>query len=1151
VSKAVGGRAGLHIHRSERADLLVAGLARLLAAPPADPFTPDVVAVPSRGVERWIAQSLSASLGAQPGRADGVCAAVAFPSPARLVQDAVAGAVGLDPEADPWDPERLAWHVLAVIDEDASEAWCAPLARHLGLAGDGGDRGRRMAVAQKFAGLFASYASQRPAMVLDWLAGRDTDGHAILGPDHAWQAELWRRVRAAIDVPSPAERTAPACDRLRAGEARIDLPARLSVFGPTRLTTDQIQVLDALAAHREVHLWLPHPSDGLWARVRATAHAGQPAATAPTRLEDPTASLPRHPLLRSLARDARELQLRLATREPATDEHLAPGHGGTTLLAALQRDIAADREPGVDAAAARPPAAGPGGAQPPRDDSVQVHACHGRHRQVEVLREVLLGLLADDPSLELRDIIVMCPDIEAFAPLLGGLFSPAAPDAVAPDLHPGHQLTVRLADRSPRQVNPLLDVAARLLELAGARLTVSEVLDVAALPPVRRRFGFDDDALDRVGTWARETGVRFGLDAASRRGLEHVPQNTWRTGWDRVLLGVAMDEEGPRVWAGTLPLDDVDSSDVALAGTFAEYLDRLGDAVATLGAEQPLTAWVDTLDGAVQSLASVPEGDAWQRSHLHRTLTDALTTAGSHAGTILRSSDVRVLLAAALAPRPSRSNFRTGNLTICTMVPMRSVPHRVVVLLGMDDGVFPRTTHIDGDDVLALRPRIGERDARSEDRQLFLDAILAARDRLVVLHTGADERTGAIRPPAVPLGELLDVLERTRPGARDHVVIRHPLQPFDTRNFTPAAQPFSFDSAALAGSRALTAPRTPRPPFLDAPLPAEPLADLDLEDLIRFLEHPTSWFLRHRLQLPTREEEDDPVETLPVTLDPLESWTVGNGILRACLAGTPLEVAVAAERVRGPVPPGTLGRIELEPIADTVQALLARSAPLRGGTSGHLDVDVTLPGVTLTGTVAGLHGRRLVRVGYSKLSPKHRLRAWVQLLALAAAHPGESWTAHTVGRGEKEGVAVAGLSPVAPETARAVLTTLVDILRRGRCQPLPLAPRTSCAYAAARTTADPAGALRAATTAWTSRSAVDEDTGECADLAHRTVWGEGRVDALLAAAADATLPSPDVARVLRNARPPIPAPRDEPHLFGQLARLVWDPLLLHETVVAR
>lgn len=1132
---------GLHLHRSERADPLVAGLAALLRTPPADPFTPEVVSVPSRGVERWIAQSLAAVLGASPGGTDGVCANVEFPAPARLVARVLAAAGG--GEEDPWDPPRLAWHVLDAMDRDGGEPWCAVLAHHLGA-----DPGRRMAVARKFAALFHAYGQQRPNMLLEWRAGRDTDGHGRqLGPDLVWQAELWRRVRAGIGA-SPAERTGPACAAVRADPALVDLPERLSVFGPTRLTPDQMQVLDAVAGHREVHLWLPHPSAVLWDQVRALA--GPRPASPPDRLDDPTAPLPRHPLLHSLGRDSRELQYRLAgIAAPATDEHLPLELGPPTLLAALQADIAANRPPG-----ATPP---PG---TPADGSIRVHACHGRHRQVEVLREVLLGLLQEDPTLELRDIIVMCPDIEAFAPLLSGSLGLAtAGTADSPTLHPGHQLAVRLADRSPRQVNPLLDVAARLLDLAAARLTVPQVLDLAAAAPVRHRFGFDDATLDLLAVWSRDAGVRYGLDAAARRpwGTDGLRENTWAAGLDRLLTGVALD--GLDLWTGVLPLEDVDSSTVDAAGRFAEFLDRLAGAQCALAGEQPLERWVAALDDAVQGLTS--GGEAWQMAQLQRILADTLAAAGEGAGTVgLRLTDLRALLADALEPRPSRANFRTGKLTVCTLVPMRAVPHRVVVLLGLDDGAFPRSASRDGDDVLGRTPRVGERDARAEDRQLFLDAILAAAQRLVIIRTGADERNGAQVPAAAPLGELLDVLERMQQGAAGRVQVRHPLQPFDARNFTPGelgtpghgggGRPFSHDSSAFAGALALQAERRPPEPFLGAPLPAPANLELDLESLIRFLEHPARQFLTQRLGLTGRAEDVDLIETLPVEVDGLEQWAIGDRLLTAAADGTPLERAVAAEAARGVVPPGRLGRDATDAIAAEVAQLLACCHPARLGAAEQRDCAVDLGGgLELTGTIGALHGDRLVRVMYSRLSAKHRLRAWVQLLALCAAAPGRAWTAETVGR------AAAGRPPVTsrlrgvPEpVALALLRLLAELYRSGLCAPLPFAARTSAEYSAARARGkDPALAVAAAQRVWTAAGGDGREIGECGDEAHQLAWGGGSLEPLLAAAPLPGLVSPAAARLLRDAATPLlPDLTEEPHLFGQVARLVCHPLAARE-----
>ncbi len=1158
----------LRVHRSERADALVEGLAALLRDVPADPFTPEVVAVPTKGVERWITQTLSATLGTGGGGdapTDGVCANVLFPSPGRLVAEALAAGTGVDARDDPWAERRLTWVVLEVVDGCGSEEWCATLGRHLGLPGDPGSQGRRGAVAQKLAGLFTGYAAQRPAMLRDWAAGRDTDGAGgLLEPDLAWQAELWRRVRAAVGADSPAERLGPACRRLVERPEELALPERLSLFGPTRMTTEQLEVLRALAVHREVHLWLPHSSHQLWDRLRDRPRGGlrdglrdgvgdraatEPLGPAvpPPRRHDETADLPVHPLLRSCARDARELQLRLG-EAGAGDEHEA-GDGylpppertdPPTLLAALQRDVVEDREP--TAVALRP-----------GDRSVQVHACHGRQRQVEVLRELLVGMLQDDPSLELRDVVVMCPDIETYAPLVSAAFGdlgalegadPGSPLGRGPE-HPGHRLRVRLADRSLRQTNPVLTVVARLLELADARLTASEVLDLAAMPPVRRRFGLDDDALELAGDWVRRSGVRWGLDADARAPyhLSTLRQNTWRAGLDRILVGAAMDVAGLRTVGLALPLDDVDSSDVDLAGRLAELLDRLAAAVTALRREQPLTAWVEALVTAVRDLTDVAPADEWQLTETRRQLGDSLASAGGRGATVpLRLADVRSLLAHRLRGRPTRANFRTGHLTMCTMLPMRSVPHRVVVLLGLDDGVFPRATRLDGDDVLARTPLVGERDPRAEDRQLFLDAVLAAGERLVVLYTGADERTGAVRPPAVPLGELLDVVRRMSDDASPvcPVLVRHPLQPFDARSFVAGALGdagvLSFDTASYAGAVATRGPRTARGPFLDRPLPAAAPGDVvSLDDLTRFLEHPVRGFLRQRLGLATPGEQEEGDDAIPVEVDPLALWAVGDRILRAGLAGVGRDDAVRAERLRGELPPGPLGDAVVAPVAHEVEVLVDRTAGLRAGGAHAVDVSVDLPdGARVAGTVPGVHDARVVRVEYSRLGARHRLRAWVQLLALVAARPDREWCAATVGRGRDAGRPVmSALTAPAREEARELLAALVLLRRRGLCEPLPLAPKTSCAYAELRGRGSPpAAAMARAAGEWRRERRDGTSYGDFADPEHVRVWGEVGL------------------RDLAASRAPRPAEAfdDEPHLFGQLARQVWSPLLAHEAL---
>ena len=330
--------------------------------------------------------------------------------------------------------------------------------------------------------------------------------------------------------------------RLREGPT--DLPARLSLFGHTRLACTQVQLLDALATHHDLHLWLPHPSNELW-----QALAGRHGAIPPQQHQPPRGQA--IPCWRRLGETCANFSA-ACPRIVRTDEYLPSSFADErpdTLLGWLQSDIAAN--------VVRPQ----GRTLAVDDHSVQIHNCHGPARQVDVLREVLLGLLQDDPTLEPRDILVMCPDIETYAPLIVADFGLGD---VVHGAHPAHRLRVRLADRSLIQTNPLLGVAAQLLALAGSRVTASEVLNFAQAAPVRARFGFTDDDLDDITRWVRQANIRWGFDREHRRPF-HVDfvHNTWRFGIDRVLAGVAMSEDSHAWMGATLPLDDVGSNHVS------------------------------------------------------------------------------------------------------------------------------------------------------------------------------------------------------------------------------------------------------------------------------------------------------------------------------------------------------------------------------------------------------------------------------------------------------------------------------------------------------------------------------------------------------------------------------------------------------------
>ncbi len=1117
----------LQIHRAERADRLVGALGDVLSQPLADPFATEIVSVPTPGVERWLSQRLSGRLGASPGRGDGVCAGVDFPSPRRLIARAVATATSVGVENDPWLPQRAVWPLLRVIDRCRRESWAAVLWSYLGDDPERPGRGgRRWSTARHLAGLFAQYASVRPAMVTSWSLGHDVDANGReLSADRAWQAELWRRLRDELDAPGPAARVAEAVASLRRDPATSDLPARVSLFGATRLDPDHLRVLAALAEHRDVHLWLPHPSPALWAAVAAAPgleHSGV------RRADDDTDWLVHHRLLSYLGRDSRELQRCISAtgavgvdqHHPGT-EHAGPDQQPTTLLQHLQADIAANRPP-------RPVAERP--LWQPADRSISFHASHGPDRQVEVLRELLVGLLADDPTLEPRDIVVMCPDIETFAPLIAAAFGLDTAETEAE--HPGHRLRVRLADRSLRQINPLLALVSRLVALAESRVEASVVLDLCASAPVARKFGFSTDDLERLHDLVSRSGVRWGLDVQHRArfGMGDFGQNTWAAGLDRLLLGVTMDESEQHFIGTALPLDDVDASDVDLVGRLAECLSRMQLITEACSVPRTVSSWVELFKQAIDLLASVAVSDSWQLGHAYAELGGIAESAAAEDETELGLAEISALLVDAFRGRASRANFRTGTLTMCTMLPMRSVPHRVVCLLGVDDGVFPRRARLDGDNIVELEEWVGDRDPRSEDRQLLLDAVMATGDRLLVIYSGRDPRSGADTPPAVPIGELLDAVDltaRTADGAplRSAIITKHPLQPFDLANFIPSVDagrplPFSFDRAALRGIRAASRDRErPAPTFAGTTL--TPLAtdrSVGLADLMRFYNHPLRALLRDRGGLSFWREGDEPDEQIPASLTGLDRWAVGDRLLRLHLQGVDLDTLQAAEWRRGALPPRSLGQQALTSLVTEVAELAAIAQPYLSAPPERREVVAELDPARLTGLVAGLRDAVILRVSFSRVSAKNRLQAWLELLALSATHPEQPWQAVTIGRG---GQSVLG--PVDSGWARMVLADLIELQRVGLASAIPFSAKTSSAYAAVRAGNQAIGpAMRELERSWRD---------DCDELYER-FFGVGASLATLMA-------EPSVPEEERGSLA-------EPSRFGTLARRVFHPMFSAE-----
>ncbi len=1092
----------MRVYRSNRVEVLAEALVELLRRPAGDPMRPETIVVHSQAMERWLAMVLSERLG--------VCANVEFPFPEKVVLSAFAAVLGEPVEGlAAWTPERLQWSVLATLPQHLGEPQFAPLRAWLGDAPADAVERRQIQLAKRIARVFDRYVTFRPDMVRRWDIGQETADEA------GWQPRLWRALRQRLRTPHIADlalRFKSALSRPKPPPLP-DFGPRLCLFAMATLPPFYLDVFGALARHVDTHLFVLAPSEQYWADTRSPGEIA--------RMRHPEHEVEAPPLLAAFGRVARDFQHLLVERlDGVVEDDRFVDPAVPTLLGALQSDVVNLVSRGVPGDRHEPPAD-----IDPADDSLMLHACHGPMRQVEVLRDALLDLFARHPDLEPRDVVVMTPDIESYAPLIEAVFSDGRRGDGDDPGFPA--IPFRIADRTLRRTNPVAEAFLRVLRLAGARLKASEVLDLLAMEPVRDRFRIGVDDLPQIEAWVEAAGIRWGLDPAHRAAHGQPPyaENTWRNGLDRLLLGHAMPGDGRRLYGGVLPHDEIEGSITDLLGRFVDFCETLFGHLTRLPARRTPAAWRDALGGLVADLLRDREGAYAQpvRDTLV-FLADGAEAAGFR-GTLDLDAVMALLQGSLEAPSPIEGFF-SGGVTFCAMVPMRNVPFRVVCLLGMDDGTFPRSSARAAFDLTASAPRVGDRNAREDDRYLFLEALLAARDHVVITYTGRDIRTNEALPPAVPVGELLDAVEagfRLPDGRalKRHLVVEHPLQPFSPRCFgAPAGggripRP-SFDRRFLVAARKLHAPRGTAPAFLGGALPPPDLDVVTLDELVRFFQGPVRFLLRDRLGILLDEADPSREDREPITLDALEAHGIGADLLRLGLDGLAPDAAFVPVRASGRLPPGVPGRLAYDDVVAQARPLVARvDALMAAPRRDPVEVDADVGGLRLVGRVGGLRENGLLAWQYGKARARHRISLWLRHLALRLGDPRFTAPSRLVARGADGGAQTIEVAPVTPAEARSVLGGLVQLYRDGQRAPLPFFPETSLAWAEALRGTDDWGRARAAAErAWLSS---ERTTGEDAD--------------------------PYVRRALG-----VPAPRPyDARAFDELARAVWSAYLDFES----
>lgn len=971
---------------------------------PADPLDFDLVVVPAPAHRRSFSQYL-ANRGAGPQ----LSAGLEFVVMSRLGHRVAAPFVddGSLP-VDGWRPGGLEFGVLEVLADPARQAALAPLQAHLGTPAD--RPGRMQATARRVAGLFRRYARQHPAMVAAWASGDDEgpDRQPLADRDR-WQPALWRGLEELLG-PDPARRREQLLGLL--GDRGVPgLPKRVVVLQLDDPPAEDQRLLGGLAQHHEVHV---------------IALSGVP-------LEQP----PAPSLLPGDVVPNGSTFLRHHASRPGLLSQLPP-RTSTTLLSQVQDEISHDRAPQLRSAA---------------DGSLQIHACHGPNRQVEVLRDVLCGLFSDDRTLQPRDVVVLCPGLLEYAPLIWAAFCLDA--SADTGFHPGHRLRVQLAAPLVGGQNPVLAVLERCFELHSGRATSSDLLDLCQLPPIAQRFGFAADDLERLRDLVATAEIRWGVDADQRRrnGLP-IAQSTWLAGVQRMLVSLALADQPP-VSMGTLtPVPRLQGPDAHLVGQLAELVSRIRKIGRDLGESAPAQVWVARLREAIELLVEVPHEDQWQLAHALSELADLDEQAAGRSVPLAAGDVANWLADRQQAPR-RRPNYGNGSLLFTSLDDLACVEARVVCVLGLDDARFPGAPGIDGDDLLA-RPGNGfaghwTDQPRRVRRQRLLDALLAARDKFIVITQGADEATGQQRPVPICVAELIEACAvsgapgQWRGGAGpDALVSWHPLHPHGWSDFVTVAnqRPASFDRQGLEGAVALaeSSARHPIPPWqLQHQTTVPP--EVDIDELIGFFTNPARDLLR-RATGTTRSSFSRELEAgLPLDQSAKATWPVGKTLFEALLAGHDPNAARTSAWLGGRVLPGRLGQAVIDDQFAVAQQVASAVRTARSGPLELLDCDVEVGERRVRGRV-GLHNRRVVVHRFGHPKPDDALACWLRLLLLAAS------PAHfpAVQEGLLVGKRCHRLAVPEPQLASLLLGQLIQLRESGLRQVVPLPLRTAASF---------------------------------------------------------------------------------------------------------
>ena len=919
------------------------------------------------------------------------------------------------------------------------------------------DRGyfRTWQLSRQIANLFDQYCIYRPNMILRWEAGNGS----------GWQAELWRLLTRGQPASHKAAMQRRFFSALRdAGTERIlKLPQRIAVFGISTLPLFHMQVLAALAEHCEVNLFLMNPSQEYWAEIKSKyeitrmlrKEGGHDPSPDYLHLETGNS------LLASMGGLGRDFLGIILDHDPEM-KTCFERPAGNTLLHAIQADILDMADRGA-ARREQAPQLQRSDEDMRADNSVSIHSCHSPMREAEVLHDFLLEVFNCDPSIKPRDILVMTPDIEEYAPFIRAVFDAPGDES--------RRVPYTIADQTVRRHSTPVKTFFSVLELGKDRFGVSGVIDILECPAVQRRFSLLPADMDIVHRWIKETRICWGIDAAYRSNLElpNIKHNTWLAGVERLLLGYAMPGGEERLFSDILPYDHIEGSAAPVLGNFIAFLEVLFSTAVSPGESLTPGQWQEKILSLLDSLF-LPDDDEAQDLQVLRSAIARLDAVAQQSG-FTEKIDLDVVvswLEHSLQAQYIGRSFLTGKVTFCAMLPMRSIPFKVLCMLGMNDGAFPRKTSELGFDLIARYPRRGDRSLRSDDRYLFLEAVISAREKLYISYVGQGIQDNSELPPSVLVSELLDYSGQgyAVPGKRiqDYLVVKHRLQAFSPRYFEQGGALYSYSQENCEASRAMLEERREPPLFVlhELSAPETEKKIITVSDLTRFFDNPAKYLLNKTLGLYLGGREDALEDREPFELAGLDKYQIAQRLCERYIAGQDAAPVCRAIEAAGLLPHGTPGAGALQAITpQLLQFSETVKACIRGEQLPPVSIACESCGYLLTGTISNIWPGTLLHYRSATVKATDRLRIWIQHLLCSAADAAAPDASILIGTD-----CVWETGPLRA-IARQELEKLVALYNRGLSSVLHFFPKSSLDYADALNRGKaPHDAMRAARNAW-------------------------------------------------------------------------------------